>query len=617
MRYTFLLCLVVFLVCGRSLPASERPNILWLTAEDIGPQLGCYGDRYARTPHLDQFATRSILYLNAWSNAPVCAPARTTIISGMYPCSTGSEHMRSLTRLPDRFHMYPVYLRQAGYFCVNPGKEDYNLAKIGRVWDKVSKQNPWPELKEHQPFMAVLNHTGTHESQLRKRPHVWQHDPVQAPIPAYHPDIPEAHEDWAQYYDNITDMDAWFGQQLQRLKDQGLAENTIVFFYGDHGSGMPRDKRWLYNSGLRVPFLIHVPERFRDLIPQDVPAQGDCRQLVSFVDLAPTVISLAGQKPPEHLQGNAFLGSYAAAPQQHAYGFRGRMDERIDFSRTVRNERYHYIRNYLPHRIQGEYLDYMFQTPTTRRWRELFLAGKLNEAQSRFWQPKPAEELYDLARDPEEIHNLVDSAEHADILKKLRQAHVDHVLRIRDVGFLPEAELHRRPELAPYELGRDPELYPLQEILRMADAASEVVPDAPTILAQGLKHADGTVRYWAVTGLLIHGKPAVMTHHEQLRTMLRTDSSASVQIAAAEALGRYGDDSDLSSAVDCLIGLADSEKYGPYHALAALNAVDHLKEKAPSIVARVRQLPLPDEFSSIRNENYPRRMADAIIAESK
>ncbi|HWL07814.1 MAG TPA: sulfatase/phosphatase domain-containing protein, partial [Planctomicrobium sp.] len=444
-----------------------------------------------------------------------------------------------------------------------------------------------------------------------------KHDPAQAPLPAYHPDTPEAREDWAQYHDNITDMDTWFGQQLQHLKDQGLAENTIVFFYGDHGSGMPRDKRWLYNSGLRVPLLIHVPERFRHLIPQDVPVNGSSQQLVSFVDLTATVISLAGQKPPEHLQGNAFLGPYADPPQRYAYGFRGRMDERIDFSRTVRNERYHYIRNYLPHRIQGEYLSYMFQTPTTQKWRELFRAGKLNETQSRFWQPKPAEELYDIENDPEEIHNLADSAEHAEILNGLRQAHVDHVLRIRDVGFLPEAELHRHAKLVPYDLGHDPELYPLEEILRMADAASRPVPDASSILAEGLKHTDGTVRYWAVTGLLIRGKEPVLAHQEPLRTMLRTDPSPSVRIVTAEALGRYGDDEDLSSAVECLIELADSEKQGPYHSLAALNAVDHLKEKSPSVVEQVRQLSLPDKFSTTRGGNYPRRMADAIIAESK
>jgi len=618
MRRTFFFTILVLLVCGRQLPAGERPNILWLTSEDMGPHLGCYGDTYATTPHLDNFARKSILYLNAWSNAPVCAPARTTIISGLYPSSTGSEHMRCLTQLPKQFHMFPVYLRQAGYFCVNPGKEDYNLVKVGNVWDDVSKQNPWPDLKDHQPFMAVLNNIGTHESQIRKRPHVWKHDPAQAPIPAYHPDTQEVREDWAQYYDNITDMDLWFGQQLQHLEDHGLAENTIVFFYGDHGSGMPRDKRWLYHSGLHVPLLVYVPERFRHLIPKDVPATGHCSQNVSFVDLAPTVISLAGQRPPQHLQGNAFLGSYAAPPQKYTYGFRGRMDERIDLSRTVRNERYHYIRNYFPHRIQGEYLAYMFQTPTTRKWKELFLAGRLNEAQSQFWKPKSPEELYDLEADPEEIHNLVNSEKHAEVLNELRQVHVDFVLRIRDVGFLPEAELHRRsPELTPYELGHDPHLYPLEEILRMANAASAPVPDAPEILAQGLEHKDDHVRYWAVTGLLIHGQKEVLAHQERLRTMLRTDPSSSVRIAVAEALGQYGDSKDLSSAMDCLIEFAHPEQYGAYHTLAALNAIDHLKEKVPSVPERVRLIPLPDKVSIMRSENYSRRLADFITSGSK
>lgn len=616
MMRVLLLAPVLLLALADVGRAAERlPNILWLTTEDIGPELGCYGDSYAVTPHLDQFAARSIQYTNAWSNAPVCAPARTAIISGLYPSSTGSEHMRSLTRLPNSFQMYPVSLRDAGYFCINLVKEDYNLAKPEGLWDPVpNKQNPWPTLKSHQPFMAVLNHTGTHESQIRKRPHVWKHDPAKAPIPSYHPDTLEVRQDWAQYYDNITEMDRWFGEQLKQLEAQGLSEETIVFFFGDHGSGMPRHKRWLYNSGLRVPLLVHVPERYRHLIPDGIAPAGRCDRLVSFVDLAPTLNSLAGREAPSYLQGHAFLGKHAVPPPPYLYGFRGRMDERIDLSRTVRNQRFHYIRNYFPHRVQGEYLAYMFQTPTTQKWRELFVAGQLNEAQRRFWERKAPEELYDLHTDPEEIHNLIDSPDHAAILKELRAANTSHLLQVRDVGFLPESELHRDESMTPYEIGHDKNRYPLAEILRMADAASGSLPESSAILRQGVKHSDPTVRFWAVTGLLIHGQREVEVHHDTLRTMIQDDPSSSVRIVAAEALGKFGEEADLRTAIDVLIELAEPQQDGPYVSLAALNALDHLKERSPQVRERVQELDFPGKIDAMRGGEYFTRMKSSILS---
>jgi uncharacterized sulfatase len=296
--------------------------------------------------------------------------------------------------------LYPQLMREQGYFCANPGKTDYNIIPNGQVWDSVKKQNPWPQLKAHQPFMAVFNYVGTHESQIRKRPHQAVHDPAQAIVPPYHPDTPTVRTDWAQYYDNITEMDGWFGRQIRQLQAQGLEDNTIVFFYGDHGSGMPRHKRNLNQSGLHVALLVYVPERFHHLLPQDVPAQGTASRLVSFVDLTATLLSLVDQKPPEWVQGTAFLGTQAGPPARYQYGFRGRMDERFDLSRTVRNERFHYIRHYMPHRLAGAHLAYLFETPATREWHQLFLEGKLNAVQSVFWEPKASEELFDLQADP-------------------------------------------------------------------------------------------------------------------------------------------------------------------------------------------------------------------------
>lgn len=593
-------------LCLAAADGPPRPNILWLTTEDIGPQLGCYGDTYAQTPNLDRLASRGVLYLNAWSNAPVCAPARTTIITGVYPNSTGSEHMRSQTVMPPFMRMYPQLLRDAGYYCTNNSKEDYNLQKPGKIWDESSNKAHWKNRPPGQPFFAVFNNLITHESQIRTRPHVWQHDPAKAPLPAYHPDAPEVRQDWAQYYDNITTMDGWVGQKLKELEDAGLADDTIVFFYGDHGSGMPRSKRWLYNSGLRVPLIVFVPPKFKGLVAKDYSAGGKSERLVAFVDLAPTLLSLIDRPVPEWMQGHAFMGRREAAAQEFLYGFRGRMDERYDLLRSVRDRRFHYIRNYMPHLVYGQYLDYMFQTPTTRVWKQLFDAGKLKPPQTFFWGRKPVEELYDLENDPDEVKNLAPSPEHQAILKKLREAERDWLLRVRDIGFLPEGEIHSRSATSnPYEVGHDPSKNPLERILATAELALADPPEALPKLKDALQDRDSAVRYWAAVGILMWAKTGVDEAKAELDRGL-ADESPYVRIVAAEALGHYGSADESRKGLAVLVELANVEKNGVYVAMAALNAIDALGKKAAPARDAIRALPksAPGIIPTMR-ENVP------------
>jgi len=340
--------------------------------------------------------------------------------------------------------MFPQYVREAGYYCTNQSKTDYNLKEPGRVWDESSGRAHWRNRKPGQPFFAVFNSTRSHESQIRIRPHTPVHDPAVVRVPAYHPDTPEVRQDWAQYYDQVSAVDADAGRRLRELEDDGLADDTIVFYNADHGPGMPRSKRWPYDSGLHVPLVVYIPEKFKDLRPPDYRPGGKSDRLVSFVDLAPTVLSLAGIKPPDWMQGHAFLGRHQAPPQPYIYGFRGRMDERQDLVRTVTDGRHVYIRNYMPHKIYGQHIDYMFQTPTTRVWKRLHDEGKLTPAQDAFWKTKAPEELYDLEADPDEVNNLATSSAHQAILAKLRRAHRDWESSIRDVGFLPEGEIQSR-----------------------------------------------------------------------------------------------------------------------------------------------------------------------------
>ncbi|MCF7973240.1 MAG: sulfatase-like hydrolase/transferase [Phycisphaerae bacterium] len=589
----------------------KRPNILWITCEDTGPELGCYGDAYADTPNLDRFATQAMRYKVAWSTAPVCAPARTTLISGVYPPSSGAEHMRSQVALPSFMRLYPQFLSEAGYYCTNNSKTDYNVPERGKVWDESSNKAHWNKCPVGKPFFSIFNLTVSHESQIRKRPHTLTHDPAEAPIPPYHPDTPEVRHDWAQYYDKVTEMDAQAGKRLKELADAGHMEDTLVFFYGDHGSGMPRHKRWPYNSGLHVGMMVYVPPKYKDLAPREYKVNGVSDRLVGFIDLAPTLLSLAGVKPPEWMQGSAMMGPFETPPPAYQFGFRGRMDERYDLVRSVRNERYIYIRNYMPHLIYGQYLDYMFQTPTTQVWKRLYDEGKLNAAQRCFWQRKPPEELYDLEADPHEINNLAKSPAHQGVREMLSQALREHILRIRDVGFLSEAQQHSRAAgTTQYEMGHDPAKYPLEKILAMADLASLMEPQALPELQAGLKDSDSAVRYWAAMGLLMRGDKAVNSSRRALRDALK-DADSTVRIIAARALGEYGNAQDLPGVLEVLGTLVSPDKDGAYVSMLALNAVDALGDKAVPLMDIIRTMPTKDPSAVARANGYvPRLVQD-------
>ena len=595
------------------------PNILWITSEDNGPHLGCYGDTYAVTPNLDRFAKRSLRYTKASSTAPVCAPARTTIISGIYPPATGAEHMRSMTRLPGDFKMYPAYLRQLGYYCTNNSKEDYNLEKVGEVWNDGGRKAHWKNRPDGKPFFAIFNHTISHESQIRNKidPANRIHDPAKVRIPAYHPDTPEVRKDWAQYYDRITMMDKLVGKNLREIEEAGLTDDTIVFYYGDHGSGMPRSKRWPYFSGLNVPLIVHVPEKFRHLAPAEYKTGGTSDRLVGFIDLAPTLLSIAGEKAPAHMQGHAFMGQHTAAAQKFSFGFRGRMDERYDMVRTVFDGRHVYIRNYMPHKPYGQYLDYMFQTPTTRVWHDLYHAGKLNAAQSIFWQTKPSEELYDLEADPDEVNNLATSKDHSDVMKRMRRAHRNWAAKVRDVGFLPEAEIHSRAgNDSPYEMGHDDSRYDFNAIFQAANIATRKGKKATEQLPGLIKNDDSAVRYWAAMGYLIRGKNGVRKDRESLVAALE-DKSPSDRIIAAEALGRYGRNIEAKRATKVLMQYADPAKNGICLSMYALNALDVIGEHTNPHREAIAKMARIDPKANSRMRNYANRLIGRILSDSK
>ena len=613
MKKSLITLFAVFVTAMAS--AADLPNILWVTSEDNGPHLGCYGDGYAVSPNIDALAANSLLYTRASSNAPVCAPARTTVISGIYPPATGAPHMRSNAPLPADIKMFPAYLRELGYYTTNKSKEDYNLEKTDDVWDESSNKAHWKNRADGQPFFAVFNSTISHESKIRNEMDdaLRIHDPAKAPVPAYHPDTPEVRKDWAQYYDRITQMDEEIGKWLKEVEDAGLSDNTIIIYWGDHGSGMPRNKRWPYNSGLHVPFLLRVPEKFKELAPEDYAVGGKSDRMVGFIDLAPTMLSLVGIEPKEFMQGDAFAGKFEVEGGDYSYGFRGRMDERMDLVRTVLGKRYVYLRHYMPHRIYGQYIDYMFQTATTQVWHQMYHGGELNEAQSHFWEKKPTEELYDLQTDPDEVINLADSAEHEEVLEKMRAAHIAWEKDIRDLSFLPEAEIHKRSEgSTPYEMGQDPAQYDFDTAFAAAQlATSQKAEDLPAII-QLLEDDDLAVRYWGATGLLIQEKAGVMAGYDSLLASL-SDDCPSVAIVASEGVIRFGKEEDREKALDVLMCFANQVEGNVHEAILAVNALDYCDDLAVSRLAEIKALPNKPGKSAPRVDGYVGNLLKKIL----
>ena len=370
----------------------QRPNILWITAEDMGANLGCYGDSYATTPNLDRLASESVRYTNAFATAPVCSPARSCLITGVYATSLGTHGLRSAFPIPEQMRGFPAYLRAAGYYCTNNVKTDYNTANepaiIRASWDESSAKAHWRNRRPGQPFFAVFNDMVTHQSrtsvwpyeqfqkelQSQLTPHE-RHDPAQAPVPPYWPDTPVTRRTIARYYDCITLMDRNAGRLLAELEEAGVADDTIVFFYADHGAGHPRHKRLVLDSGLHVPLIVRFPEKYRHLAPA-APGEAVDR-LVSFVDFPATVLSLLGLPVPEYMQGRAFLGAAETAPRQYVYGARDRVDEAFDMARSVRDKQYLYVRNYMPHLSYNQPEGFSDQAEVRREITRLAAEGKL------------------------------------------------------------------------------------------------------------------------------------------------------------------------------------------------------------------------------------------------
>ena len=516
---------------------APRPNILWLVSEDNGTFLGCCGDPQAHTPTLDRLASKGVLFERCFAQ-PVCAPSRFTLITGMYSVTCGpAEHMRARGKIPAWLKGFPAYLRKAGYYTSNNAKTDYNAPiDMKEAWDASSQNAHWRKRPEAgQPFFSVFNHAVTHESCLfpveENTLDFPPFDPAKVRIPPYQPDTPEMRADWARYYNHMTLMDEQIAAKLKALEKDGLAENTIVFYYSDNGGVLPRSKRFLHRSGTHVPLIIYFPSKWQHLAPA---APGSrIKDPVGFVDFAPTILSLAGVKIPDYMMGRAFAGPAKAKPNEYVFCSRDRMDERYDMMRSVRDSRYIYIRNYRPELPYVQRLSYQFQARGYQSWAREAAAGHLTAATAQFWGEKPTEELYDLVADPDNVRNLVNDSAHRAALDRMCAELMRRMVAIKDNGFIPEGS-----PLEGYDASRAPGAVPFERVVDLANLASDRKAANLPRLTAALDDPNEAIRWWGALGCAILGEEAAPAE-AALRKRFE-DPSGAVQVAAADAFAHLG-----------------------------------------------------------------------------
>jgi arylsulfatase A-like enzyme len=541
-------CQLIPTVCSalNEKKTQTKPNIIWLIAEDISPALGCYGDPQATTPHLDKFASKGVVFTNAWSTAPICAPSRSCLITGLYATSLGTQHLRSEVTFPSQLKRLPELLKQQGYFTTNRDKTDYNFSAEGMFDHWSSAMTPWRHRKEGQPFFSFINIGPSHEGTVNKLDSYREltrdlapallHDPAKVKLPPYYPDSPETRQVWAHYYDILTVLDRNVGSFLDSLRKDNLMDETIIFFIADHGFGMPRYKRWLNKTGMNVPLVIHFPEKYKDLASDFIPGTHNDK-LISFIDMAPTTLSLAGAGIPSWMEGKPFLGNSDANKRELAFGARDRADDMVEMSRSVTDGKHIYIRHFMPHLpyIQPGYI-YSDEKEAYKALRKLHKEGKCNAEQEKLWNPKPIEELYDLVADPSETNNLATNQKYAGIKEILKKKLHSWMLQNRDLGLLAEPEYMIRGALtSPYDYARKSGRYQVDKILQTAEMVGVATEKE---LSVKLKDPESGVRYWAVLGLRQFSSVELNTLNALEKAL--DDESPSVRIVASEALCHFG-----------------------------------------------------------------------------
>lgn len=530
---------IIFFVCAIPAVAEERPNIVFILSEDNGSFLGCYGDKNAQTPNLDKLAAEGQRYTNCFANAPVCAPARCTLLLGTHATTAGTHHMRSAYKVSSALIPFHHPLQKAGYF-VTGSKGDYNNATYRKedLWNgQAGKGDHFNRGDAFPNFFAVYNIEHSHESRaFGNHPTKKLQCPLE--IPPYQIDNQATRDDWGKVYSSIEKMDESVGDFLKAIERNGEADNTIIFYISDHGGIMIRSKRYLYDSGTRVPFIAYFPEKWRHLAPEGYQPGSTSERLVDFTDIIKTLLHLCDVEIPATYTGNIFAGKSPDPAKERVLLFSGRFDESQDCSRALTDGRYKYIRNYEPDRRAHQLLQYPLGQNAQIAHYRAYARGETNKTQSAIFECHVPEEFYDTQSDPHEVNNLITSPAHQDLITDFRQSLDQHLIETHDLGFIPEPlmESVNKGDTTIYEWAREEGNYPLKEVIALANLASSQDPANIPTFQKELGNANPVMRYWAALGLRVLGKDAAPAELDLIKAS--NDSDPSVRITALTALGK-------------------------------------------------------------------------------
>lgn len=608
------ICLLLLLACS-SLFAADRPNIVWLISEDNSKHfLRLFDEHGAPTPNIEALAKHGLVFEHAFSNAPVCSVARTTLITGCYAPRIGTQYHRrsAMAPLPDGLRLFPAYLRDAGYYTTNKVKTDYNIEGKAAAWDESSNRASWRNRRDGQPFFHKQSFGTTHESSLHfptaditGKP--TQTDPSTVVLSPRHPDTPTFRYTYARYHDNIRAVDQQIGGVVEELKKDGLLEDTFIFYFGDHGGVLPGSKGYAWEAGLHVPLVVRVPEKWKHLA--DFAVGSRVPGFVSFMDFGPTALQLAGVAVPDQMDGKAFLGADVTAEtvnaRQEVLGYADRFDEKIDLVRTLRRGRYKYVRSFQPFNYDGLQNNYRYIQAAYAEWRKLYDEGKLNPVQRQFFEPRPVEALYDIESDPWETRNLAALPEQSQRVYELRNRLVQEMLRLNDLSVFPESVFVADGIADPVDFGRRNHER-IERLLRISQQVHFPWPQAAPRIRQALDSSDAMMRYWALIVCSSFGEPATSLTQE-IRRLAESDPHLLVRGRAIEFLALHAETDPSPAIVNVLRDSRDA-----IEANEILNTIVMLRDGRHRWDLNVSR---EDVHESIRDSENVRRRLDYLTSE--
>ena len=609
MRKRSITLLLAIVVCAQ-LAGQSRPNIIWIVSEDNSIHfMDMFYEGGAKMPNLEALAEDGIKFRKCFSQAPVCSVARSTLISGCYAPRIGAQYHRreTLVPMPEGIKMFPAYLKDEGYYTSNNSKEDYNLIKTEGVWDESSRNASYRNRTSNQPFFHVQNFGTTHEGRLHFPAAdldtlKTSTDPEGCKPHPHHPDTDLFRYSYARYHDQHAKVDLQIGEFIEQLKSDGVYQESIIFYYGDHGGVLPGSKGYIYERGLHVPLIVRVPVKWQHLA-KGLTAGGESEAFVRFMDFGPTVLNLAGIDVPKHMDGEPFLGGDVSVNQlkgrNTVYSYADRFDEKYDLTRALRIGKYKYIRNFQPFNVDGLQNNYRYKMQAYEEWRRLYREGKLNEAQAQFFEPRSPEALYDVEKDPFEINNLALDASHQERLLDLRKRMNRKIKSLPDLSLIPEPIFVAEGAEDPVQYGRENKGR-IRKLVDIADLALMPLPKAEKKLKKALRSKDALYRYWAVIAMASFGENG-RVFIEPIRSSLEDERDRLVKLRAYEFLTMM--DTDHAKDIEQLLKTSED----PIEANLILNTIVLLKDHH-QIVFSIMEDSVDSEWLENKNNNVARRI---------